>query len=39
MKYLKKFENHTEYEENKQNLSLPNISICVQEDEVHYNKD
>lgn len=39
MKYLNKFENLTEYEENKQNLVLPNISFCAQENEVHYNKD
>lgn len=37
MKYLKKFENHTEYEEAEQNLILPNVSLCVQENEVHYN--
>lgn len=37
MKYLKKFENHTEYEENRQNLILPNVSLCVAENEVHYN--
>lgn len=37
MKYLKKFENHTEYEENRQNLILPNVSLCEQENEVHYN--
>ena len=37
MKYLKKFENHTEYEEARQNLILPNVSLCEQENEVHYN--
>ena len=37
MKYLKKFENHTEYEEVRQNLILPNVSLCVAENEVHYN--
>ena len=36
MKYLKKFENHTEYEEARQNLILPNVSLCAQENEVHY---
>ena len=36
-KYLKKFNNHTEYEEARQNLILPNVSLCVQENEVHYN--
>ena len=35
--YLKKFENHTEYEEARQNLILPNVSLCVNENEVHYN--
>lgn len=37
MKYLKKFENHTAYEEARQNLILPNVSLCEQENEVHYN--
>ncbi len=37
MKYLKKFENHTKYELASQNLILPNVSLCKQEDEVHYN--
>jgi len=37
MKYLKKFENHASYEEAEQNLVLPNVSLCVQENEVHYN--
>ena len=36
-KYLKKFENHASYEENRQNLILPNVSLCAQENEVHYN--
>ena len=36
-KFIKKFENHTEYEEVKQNLILPNVSLCVAENEVHYN--
>ena len=36
-KYLKKFENHTEYEGASQNLILPNVSLCAQENEVHYN--
>ena len=34
-KYLKKFENHTAYEASS--LILPNVSICVQENDVHYN--
>ena len=37
MKYLKKFENHTQYEEARQNLILPNVSLCAQENELHYN--
>jgi hypothetical protein len=37
MKYLKKFQNHTAYEEARQNLILPNVSLCVAENEVHYN--
>jgi len=37
MKYLKKFNTHTEYEEASQNLILPNVSLCAQENEVHYN--
>lgn len=37
MKYLKKFENHTQYENARQNLILPNVSLCAQENEVHYN--
>ena len=36
-KYLKKFGTHTEYEEARQNLILPNVSLCEQENEVHYN--
>lgn len=38
MKYLKKFQNHTQYETyiNGDNVSLPNVSLCVQQDEVHY---
>ena len=37
MKYLKKFQNHTEYESAEANLVLPNVSLCVQESDVHYN--
>ena len=36
MKHLKKFENHTKYELASQNLILPNVSLCEQENEVHY---
>lgn len=36
--YLKLFENHTQYEEEKESgLVLPNVSHCIQEAEVHYN--
>lgn len=39
MKYLKKFENHTAYETyiNGSDVALPNVSLCVQQNEVHYN--
>ena len=39
MKYLKKFENHTQYETyiNGNDKVLPNVSLCAQENEVHYN--
>lgn len=37
MKYLKLFSNHTDYEEARQNLILPNVSLCAQENEVYYN--
>ena len=38
-KYLKRFNNHTEYEEFTATTEfvLPNVSSCVQEGEVHYN--
>jgi len=37
--YLKKFENHTQYENyiNGSDAILPNVSICTTEDDVHYN--
>lgn len=37
MKYLKKFENHAKYDGASQNLILPNVNLCVEENEVHYN--
>ena len=39
MKYIKKFENHTQYETYMEGGSvvLPNVSHCAQENEVHYN--
>lgn len=36
MKYLKKFENHQAYQAAESGLILPNVSLCVQENEVHY---
>lgn len=36
-KYLKKFENHAAYAAAESGLILPNVSLCVQENEVHYN--
>lgn len=36
-KYLKKFNTHTEYEAAESSLILPNVSLCAQEDEVHFN--
>jgi hypothetical protein len=38
-KYLKKFENHTQYETYMEGGSvvLPNVSLCVSENELHYN--
>ena len=37
--YLKKFENHTQYESyiNGSGAILPNVSICTTEGDVHYN--
>ena len=37
MKYLRKFGNHAAYEASESGLILPNVSLCVQENEVHYN--
>lgn len=39
MKYLKQFENHTQYENyiNGSGAILPNVSICTTEGDVHYN--
>lgn len=39
MKYLKKFENHTAYSAAESGLILPNVSLCEQENHVHYNPD
>ena len=37
--YLKQFTNHSQYESyiNGNDAVLPNVSLCVQQDEVHYN--
>lgn len=38
MRYLKLYKNHSEYEaEVTSGLTLPNVSHCIQEAEVHYN--
>ena len=39
MKYLKKFSQHSEYQEfiNGGGVNLPNVSYCQKENEVHYN--
>ena len=37
MIYIKKFENHAAYEAAESGLILPNVSLCVSENEVHYN--
>lgn len=41
MKYIKKFKNHEEYENYifSSDAALPNVSACVNEDEVHYTKE
>lgn len=36
MKYLKKFENNSAYEAAEGSLILPNVSLCVNENDVHY---
>ena len=38
-KYLKKFENHSQYENYMDGggVALPNVSYCVTEGDVHYN--
>ena len=37
MDYLKLFTNHTAYESAESGLLKPNVSLCEQENEVHYN--
>lgn len=36
MIYLRKFDNHAAYEAAESSLVLPNVSLCVNENEVHY---
>ena len=36
MKYITLFENHAQYAAAESGLILPNVSLCVNEDEVHY---
>ena len=40
MKYLKKFNTHSDYETftGSTDFILPNVSYCVNEDEVHFNQ-
>ena len=35
--YLREFTNHAAYEAAESSLMLPNVSLCAQENEVHYN--
>ena len=37
MIYLREFDNHAAYEAAESGLTLPNVSLCVNENEVHYN--
>ncbi len=37
LKNIKLFANHTAYEAAKNNIDKPNVVMCQQEDEVHYN--
>ena len=37
MKHLRKFGNHAAYEAAESGLALPNVGLCAQENEVHYN--
>ena len=37
MEYIKAFNNHSAYTEVQDGLILPNVSYCIEEDEVHYN--
>ena len=39
MKFIKKFQNHNNYNNfiTSENIILPNVSYCVNEEELHYN--
>lgn len=37
MKYLKLFTSHSDYNTAKSSLDKPNVSHCIEENEVHYN--
>ena len=39
MKFIKKFKNHNNYNNfiTSENIILPNVSYCVNEEELHYN--
>ena len=37
MKYLKLFDNHSDYDAYTNNMITPNVSYCLLEDEVHFN--
>ena len=37
MKHIREFENHAAYEAAQSGLILPNVSLCVNENDVHYN--
>lgn len=37
--YLKQFQNHSQYENIRNDLDIPNVSYCTQEKEVHYNSN
>ena len=37
MKYIRLFEQHSEYAAAESGLTLPNVSHCIQENDVHYN--
>ena len=36
MKYIRLFEQHSEYAAAESGLTLPNVSHCVRENDVHY---